>query len=79
MSGTPLGEREDWKLETRQAGSDGLEIVLGGRWCLDQSLPPHEVLQAGLHEGIRRLHFSVADLGAWDSGLLVFLAGLVKS
>lgn len=79
MAGTSLGERESWKLETRQTGSDGLEIVLGGRWCLDQNLPPHEVLQAGLHEGIRRLHFNTADLGAWDSGLLTFLVALVRT
>jgi phospholipid/cholesterol/gamma-HCH transport system permease protein len=67
------------KLETRRAGSDGLALVLSGRWCLDQALPAHEELDAELRQGVRRLAFDVAELGAWDSGLLTFLAGVFKA
>jgi phospholipid/cholesterol/gamma-HCH transport system permease protein len=67
------------KLETRRAGSDGLELVLSGRWCLDQALPAHEELDAELRQGVRRLAFDVEALGAWDSGLLTFLSGVFKA
>ncbi len=74
-----MSSNAKWRFETRRAGSDDLEIVLAGRWCLDQHLPVAEALQAELHEGIRRLHFSGVDLDAWDSALPTFLAGLLKT
>jgi phospholipid/cholesterol/gamma-HCH transport system permease protein len=36
------------------------------------------MLQAALRDGVRRLRFSGIELGAWDSGLPIFLAGLLK-
>jgi phospholipid/cholesterol/gamma-HCH transport system permease protein len=74
-----LAREAGWKFDAREAGSGVLEIVVAGRWCLDQNLPSPEVLQAELREGVRRLYFSSTDLGAWDSGLLTFLAGPLKS
>lgn len=73
-----LDAQPAWSLETRPAGGDALEIVLGGRWCLDEDLPSPQVLLASLQGDIRRLSFNGSALGAWDSGLPTFLAGLQK-
>ena len=72
------GEAEQ-KLETRRIGEDCLMLVLSGRWCLDQALPSHEVVERELAGGVRCLAFDAAGLGAWDSGLLTFLAGVIKT
>ncbi|OGQ95157.1 MAG: hypothetical protein A2521_00385 [Deltaproteobacteria bacterium RIFOXYD12_FULL_57_12] len=55
-----------------------MELVFAGRWCLDQDLPSSEALTADLDQGVRRLSCRGPELGAWDSGLLAFLAGLLK-
>jgi phospholipid/cholesterol/gamma-HCH transport system permease protein len=65
-------------LETRRA-DDSLLVVLSGRWCLDQALPSREAVEHALHEDVRWLKFDAAALGAWDSGLLTFLAGVLKA
>lgn len=67
-----------WKLGMRRLGTGELEIALAGRWCLDQNLPSPGSLDSSLFENLRRLRFSAAELGAWDSGLPTFLAGLIK-
>ncbi len=67
-----------WRLETRRIGDDELEVALAGRWCLDQNLPSADKLRPELGPGLRCLQCSAPDLGAWDSGLLTFLAGLRK-
>ena len=66
-------------LETRRIGEDCLLLVLSGRWCLDQVLPTRETVEQELRQGVRRLKFDAAALGAWDSGLLTFLAGVLKA
>jgi len=68
-----------WRLDIRPAGEDGLEIVLGGRWCLDADLPASVVLLEALDGRIRRARFAATDLSDWDSGLLTFLSGALKA
>jgi len=67
-----------WQLDVRPAGDDGLELVLGGRWCIDGNLPGAEVVAAALDPRIRRARFDGAGLTAWDSGLLTFVAGVAR-
>ncbi len=66
------------KLETRRA-DDGLRVVLSGRGCLDQALPSRELVERELSAVVCRLTFDATALGAWDSGLLTFLAGVIKA
>jgi len=66
-----------WQLEVRPAGDDSLEIVLGGRWCVDGSLPASGVLLAPLEERIRGVRFDATELTEWDSGFLAFVLGIV--
>lgn len=66
------------KLATHRVDGDCLLVVLSGRWCLDQALPLREAVEQPLRQGVRRLKFDAAALGAWDSGLLTFLAGVLK-
>lgn len=72
------GEAEQ-KLETRRIEGDCLVLILSGRWCLDQALPSREAVERELAHDVRRLRFDAAGLGAWDSGLLTFLAGVLKA
>ncbi|TNF99770.1 MAG: ABC transporter permease [Gammaproteobacteria bacterium] len=65
-----------WQLDHRRLDSDGLELILAGRWCLDEDLPSAEIMQHELLDGISLLRFNTTELGSWDSGLLTFLAGL---
>ena len=67
-----------WQLDVRPAGEDRLEIILGGRWCIDGNLPACTVVLDALSERIRGIRFSSAALAEWDSGLLTFVAGVVK-
>jgi len=67
------------KLELRRPAEDNLVVVLSGRWCLDGTLPARDAVERELGAGLRRLTFSADALGEWDSGLLTFLAGVLKS
>ena len=68
-----------WQLEKQPQGDQGLEIILAGRWCLDQALPSWEVLRPELGKpGLRRLCFLTDRLEAWDTGLLAFLTEVLK-
>lgn len=62
-----------WRLDTRRIGDDLLEMSCGGRWCLDQDLPPAGVIVAEMETGFSRLSFNTAELSAWDTGFLAFL------
>ncbi len=68
-----------WQFEIQPDGDDGLNIILGGRWCIDASLPTSGVVLEALGDKIRRLRFDVAGLSDWDSGLLTFLDGVLKA
>jgi len=70
------GEQHGWRLDRRRFDHNGLELVLAGRWRLDEDLPSAEILQQELLNGISLLRFNTAELGSWDTGLLVFLADL---
>ena len=79
---TPAGDESGlngWQLERQSKGDQGLEIILAGRWCLDQAIPSWELLrdELGRHD-LRRLCFRADRLEAWDSGLLAFLSGVLK-
>ncbi len=45
---------------------------------MDGVLPASEVLAKALERGIRRVRFDGTGLAAWDSGLLTFVAGVMK-
>jgi phospholipid/cholesterol/gamma-HCH transport system permease protein len=65
--------------EARPLGNGCLEIVLGGQWRLDQALPSPDALETALQPDIRTVRFDVSALVDWDSGLLTFLAQLIKT
>jgi phospholipid/cholesterol/gamma-HCH transport system permease protein len=67
-----------WLLDVRPDGDDGLELILGGRWCMDGDLPAPEELVKTVDQRIRRVRFDGAGMTAWDSGLLTLVAGVVK-
>ena len=67
------------KLETRRIEGGSLTILLAGRWCLDQPLPARELVERELAAAVRRLTFDATALADWDSGLLTFLAGVLKA
>ncbi len=75
---TSVGPDAAQKLEVRQR-DDALLVALSGRWCLDQDLPVRDAVEKALGAGIRRLAFDASELKAWDSGLLTFLAGVIKA
>ena len=66
-------DEKKWRLDTRRIGDDLLEMSCGGRWCLDQDLPPAGVIVAEMETGFSRLSFNTAELSAWDTGFLAFL------
>lgn len=68
-----------WQLDTRQTGEDSLEIIIGGRWCIDANPPASGILFEALDGRIRRVRFDTAGLTTWDSGLLTFLASVLKT
>ena len=74
------GDRDTpgWQLEKRRSGENALELIFAGRWCLDQELPTSEALIMELDQGVNRLVCHAPQLDSWDSGLLAFLASLVK-
>jgi len=68
-----------WQLDTRLTGEDSLEIIIGGRWCIDANPPASGILFEALEGRIRRMRFDTAGLTDWDSGLLTFLASVLKT
>jgi phospholipid/cholesterol/gamma-HCH transport system permease protein len=68
-----------WLLDIRLDGEQDLELILGGRWRMDSGLPTSEILAEALDSRIRRVRIDAAELTAWDSGFLTFVAGVVKS
>lgn len=68
-----------WRLDIRPAGEDGLEIILGGRWCLDARLPASAALVEAIGERIRRVRFDAIGLTEWDSGLLTVLCSTLRA
>lgn len=58
-------------------GDARLKVRLTGRWTMDQDLPSAGVLRPELSSPLRHLELS-ADLSAWDTGFLAFLASLLE-
>ncbi len=67
-----------WQFDARAVGSDGLGITFGGRWCIDQNLPPASCVLEQLDGQVKHLSFSTDKLTGWDSGLLAFIAAIEK-
>lgn len=67
-----------WQFDTRSVGSDGLEIIFGGCWCIDRNLPPASRVLEQLNGQVQHLCFTTDSLTDWDSGLLAFVAGISK-
>jgi len=68
-----------WQLERQPKGDQALEVILAGRWCLDQALPSWEILRPELgRDDLQRLFFRADHLDSWDTGLLAFLSGVLK-
>jgi len=61
--------------------TDTLDIVLKGSWRLQDRLPSIEpvVKEISSNPGLQHISFSSSGITAWDSGLLVFLTGLIRS
>jgi phospholipid/cholesterol/gamma-HCH transport system permease protein len=58
-----------------EVSGDTLVLRLGGDWNIGGTLPSSRDIDARLESRpeIRRLTFDIADLHAWDSGLIIFL------
>jgi phospholipid/cholesterol/gamma-HCH transport system permease protein len=67
-----------WQFDIQVTAGDSLEIILGGRWCTDQNLPPAEQVLERLDGRACHLDFSATDLTDWDSGLLTFVTVISK-
>jgi phospholipid/cholesterol/gamma-HCH transport system permease protein len=59
---------------------DTLQIVLDGPWKVSSSLPSAEEVLRQIRStpGLRRVSFDSKGLTEWDSGLLAFLAGIMR-
>jgi phospholipid/cholesterol/gamma-HCH transport system permease protein len=67
-----------WQLDIRPVGDEDLEVVFGGCWRIDGKLPASTVVLEALDQRIHRLRLEGAALTTWDSGLLTFVAGVVR-
>ena len=61
--------------------TDTLDIALKGSWRLQDRIPSIESVVEEISSSPRLQHISFSSSGitAWDSGLLVFLSGLIRS
>lgn len=78
VAAPPAGGEAGGKFEIRGRAED-LLVVLSGRWCLDRNLPSRGALEEGLGAATRRIAFDASGLEAWDTGLLAFLTGVLKT
>ena len=68
-------------IELANPDADTLDIVLKGSWRLQDSPPSIEsvVKEISSNPRLQHISFSSSGITAWDSGLLVFLSGLIRS
>ena len=73
-------ERPPWEFRVERLVADTFVVRLAGDWRLRDRLPrASEVLdQVPSGSGVRRLVFESERLGAWDTGLLIFLRHLLE-
>jgi phospholipid/cholesterol/gamma-HCH transport system permease protein len=79
----PLDEpvREQARLQVELGPSDQLVIHVSGDWRLGAALPPADDVLEQLERqpGLRGVGYDAAALGAWDTGLLTFLARIEEA
>jgi len=68
-----------WGLATHRSPTNALEVAISGCWRLDQHLPTVAILGNDLAQDCSSLCFNTIALTGWDSGLLTFLASLLKA
>lgn len=61
-----------------QPEPDLIRIGLNGNWTLKEPIPTLDALQQALRPASRRLAVDASGLGAWDTGLLLFLQKLAE-
>jgi phospholipid/cholesterol/gamma-HCH transport system permease protein len=71
----------DANIELAHPDTDTLDIVLKGSWRLQDRIPSIEsaVKEISSNPRLQHISFSSSGITAWDSGLLVFLSGLIRS
>lgn len=67
-----------WHLDLRPVGNDSLEVVIGGHWGIDGSLPASAELLDAMNGQVQSIRFDSTALVAWDSGLLIFILGIIR-
>ncbi len=67
-------------LEFDVEGDGTLLLRLSGDWRTEEHLPPRADAEARLaaSPGLTRLAFEAEGLGAWDTGLMTFLVGIMR-
>jgi len=70
---------QTWQLEVRPVGAGELEIALGGRWCMEETLPAPDLVTTKLDGDVRQVRFDATQLKDWDTGLLSFLGSILKT
>jgi phospholipid/cholesterol/gamma-HCH transport system permease protein len=79
----PLDEpvREQARLQVELGPSDQLVVHVSGDWRLGAALPPADDVLEQLERqpGLRGVGYDAAALGAWDTGLLTFLARIEEA
>jgi phospholipid/cholesterol/gamma-HCH transport system permease protein len=75
----PGDPRSTAGLSFRRADDQTIELELSGAWTFDDEVASAEEVEAQLasEPGVRRLIFDAQALGAWDSGLLVFVLQVI--
>jgi phospholipid/cholesterol/gamma-HCH transport system permease protein len=70
-----------WGLRFDQRGEGLLMLLLSGSWRVHDGLPATDLVEPRLMAGppVRRIAFDTRAVGAWDSGLLVFLLRVVEA
>jgi phospholipid/cholesterol/gamma-HCH transport system permease protein len=68
--------RRRGEMAVSRAGDGALVIRLSGAWTLETGIPPVADVERALLATPKptRIAFDLADLGAWDSGLMTFVA-----
>ena len=71
----------DANIELANPDTDTLDIMLQGSWRLQDRIPSIEsvVEEITSSPGLQHISISSSGITAWDSGLLVFLSGLIRS
>lgn len=77
-SSTTSLDQTSWTLIGNRGTDNDLEIAMSGCWRLDRNLPSLAILRKDLDAGCTVLHFNTQGINDWDSGLLIFVAGLFK-